>query len=356
MRDSKVLFIDVIRAIAAVMVVVIHVSDYAVGHFLDPQHKQHLYWWVAAAFLNASSREAVPLFVLVSGYLLLGRFDKAAPWGWVKKRLFRILIPLIAWIAIYFLWHQVTLPGGYSAMEMLRDAVRGDPYYHLWFLYMLIGLYFSAPILEAYLRGADKVNIKYFVVLWFLFTALPPFINRALYINQFGLSVNVVSGFVGYFMLGHLMRDIVLTRKQCLVAGLAIVLSVLATTLGTYLLMSRANGKADEFFFSPMSPTIMVGTLGVFALVKSIPWASVYAKLSSLRPIIEALSAASFFLYLSHPLFLDLLRLSDVGYFSATTSPIAGIPITVAVITLMAVSIRFVLSKVPMLDVKTILG
>jgi len=77
MPDSKILFIDVVRAIAAIMVVAIHVSSYAVDHFLAPQYTQHLYWW-AAAFVNASSREAVPLFVLVSGYLLLGRCDTGA--------------------------------------------------------------------------------------------------------------------------------------------------------------------------------------------------------------------------------------------------------------------------------------
>lgn len=354
-QESKVLFIDVIRAIAAVMVVVIHVSGYAVDHFLEPQHEQPFFWWVAA-FLNASSRVAVPLFVMVSGYLLLNHHDKNEPWSWLKNRLFRILIPLIVWIAIYFLWRQFSLPEGYSAMEMLRAIARGDPYYHLWFLYMLIGLYFATPILKTYLHGADRPNVKYFIVIWFLFTAIPPFINRALYINHFGLSVSVVSGFVGYYMLGYWMRDVVLTRTQSVLIGLAVILSMVVTTLGTYLLTSRAGGKVDELFFDAMTPNIIMGTLGIFAILKSVSWEAIYVRFSFIRSVIEVLSAASFFLYLSHPLLLGLLRITNIEYFSPATNPIIGIPITVTVITLMAVMIRSTLSRIPVINVKAFLG
>lgn len=352
---SKVLFIDVVRAVASVMVVAIHVSDHAVNHFLQPQYSDLLYWWMSA-FVNACSRAAVPLFVLVSGYLLLHRYAQATPWEWVRKRLTRILIPLVAWIAVYFLWRQFTTPHGYTGMEMLRDAVRGDPYYHLWFLYMLLGLYLATPILATYLRAADQLDIKYFVVLWLLSTAAPPLVSRALYINSFGLSVTVVSGFVGYFMLGHWMRNMVLnTRQGVLVAGV-VLLSIVLTTLGTYVLTSRAEGKVDELFFSPMSPTVMIATLGLFAIANSIPWASVYESMPLLRMLVEALSAASFFLYLSHPLILDLLRFSGIPYFAADMNPFIGIPLTVAAIVLIAVGIRSALAGLQVFDTKLVFG
>lgn len=355
-QGSTVLFADVIRAMAAIMIVVIHVSDHAVSHFLVSQDDQRLYWWVAT-FFNSASRVAVPLFVLVSGYLLLRPNDNSAPLEWLKKRLFRVFVPLLVWIAIYFFWRQLSLPQSFSALDMLRDIARGDPYYHLWFMYMLIGLYLATPILAAYLRGADRLNLSYFVILWFLFTAIPPFITRALYINQFGLTVNVVSGFVGYFMLGYLMRDVVLTRVQCMITGLAVITSIVATAFGTYLLMSRSGGKMDEFFFSSMAPNIIIAALGLFAIAKSVSWEAIYTSFTPLRSIIETLSATSFFLYLSHPLFLSALQSSNIEFFSDTIkNPIWGIPLTVFTITCTAILVRYALSRIPGLNVKIIFG
>ncbi|WP_427501331.1 acyltransferase [Methylomonas sp. MED-D] len=361
-KESTVLFIDVIRALAAIMVVVIHASTGTVLTSLKPDQLQLLYWWEAMAF-NASSRAAVPLFVMISGYLLIKPQNNIAPTAWLKKRLFRIIIPLLAWIIIYFSWCGLavkydlytTESHEISAISLLRDVIQGTPYYHLWFLYMLIGLYLATPILTVYARGADRLNKIYFVSLWVLFSAIPPFIKQVLWTNL-AISVSVVSGYVGYFMLGYWLRDVMLTRKQQTIVGCVVTLSIVLSAMGTYLLTANSNGKLDQLLISPMSPTIMLATLGLFTLLKSIAWEKTYAFLPPLRSIIATLSSVSFFLYLSHPLLLDILRNSHFNYFASEANPILGVPITVTVIIFLAIAIRSILNRIPGCNVKTFLG
>ena len=132
--------LDLLR-IAAAAVVCLHVSAGVVLNPLDtlPQ------WW-AGNIGDAASRWSVPLFVMVSGALLLNDNRSFTPMQFYTRRAARLLIPTIFWSALYLAYRRFNSHTGLA--EFLEDTAKGDPYFHMWFLYMIAGLYAVTPLLR----------------------------------------------------------------------------------------------------------------------------------------------------------------------------------------------------------------
>jgi surface polysaccharide O-acyltransferase-like enzyme len=110
-------------------------------------------WWIANLY-RASTCWCVPAFIMISGALLLNpqRFQPAAVF--YRKRMGRILIPLAFW-TVFYLGLRASFEG-LSWPEAARDVVRAGPYGHLWFLYMIAGLYFVTPVLQPFVRSTTR--------------------------------------------------------------------------------------------------------------------------------------------------------------------------------------------------------
>lgn len=95
---QRIISVDFIRIIAAIEVVAIHVTDVLIAY---KNYFGGLSWWYAT-FINGLSRMSVPLFIIVSGYLLLDEYHKESDRTFLKKRLRRVGIPLLIWSVFYF--------------------------------------------------------------------------------------------------------------------------------------------------------------------------------------------------------------------------------------------------------------
>jgi surface polysaccharide O-acyltransferase-like enzyme len=85
-----------VRAVALLWVVTIHVAAVPVVQLFSTARP----WWWWANLYNSASRAAVPLFIMVSGALLLN-----GPWRGLKcfasRRIAKVVVPLIAWTFLY---------------------------------------------------------------------------------------------------------------------------------------------------------------------------------------------------------------------------------------------------------------
>lgn len=89
---STLRWVDLIRVIGAFLVVMAHISYQGGGSAF------------IASYYFVVSRIAVPLFFMVSGFLLL---QKMEPYGdFFKKRALKVFVPFIAWSVIYMLWKK----------------------------------------------------------------------------------------------------------------------------------------------------------------------------------------------------------------------------------------------------------
>ena len=139
MRDSR---LDLLRVVLIVGVICIHtfcVLDLAV-------YPQYCTW---SLVLNTICHYAVPLFVMLSGIVLMDKCGEPLPLFY-RKRLTRIIVPTLP--AVMFFAALRIFRDGDPAPTVLKDALLGQPYYHLWFAIMLIGVYLFMPFLARLVR------------------------------------------------------------------------------------------------------------------------------------------------------------------------------------------------------------
>lgn len=136
LRTSRINALDWMRAIAIIFVIIIHVSDqYGFsGHFTRRRY--------AILAINSVVRNGLLLFFLMSGFLLIKEYptvlDKI---NFYKKRILRIIPLFIGWSFIYYIYSG----NSPNIIEFAIKITQGNIFYHLWFIYAIIGIYIVTP-------------------------------------------------------------------------------------------------------------------------------------------------------------------------------------------------------------------
>ncbi len=111
---KKVMFIDLLRCVAPVAVVVIHVlGPYReqLGGIPDGE-------WITAISFNSFSRWAVPIFIMITGALMLSDTRDFNARYYVKRRLGKVLLPFLVWSVFYAFLSGFTLAGFDSSVAL----------------------------------------------------------------------------------------------------------------------------------------------------------------------------------------------------------------------------------------------
>lgn len=339
---AHIYWVDLVRIVAVFQVILVHLSY--VIFFKEELLSSN---WMAANFYDSFSRMGVPLFFMASGFLLLGRSEPVP--DFFRKRFVKVGIPTLFWSVAYLLWSVEAYRNGTMnppgiALSMLKAMYLGDVEIHLWFLYILIGIYLVVPILRVFVSAASRQDLTYFVALWFLATPLLEMAQRILG-QPTALVIPVVTGYVGYFMLGYLLAEVELDRRGLLLSTLGVILAVAITFFGTNMLSVRA-GPIDAYFYSYFSPPTVLATICGFFLLKDLG-----QRLGKAGGLVRAVSATSFGIYLVHIFVVELLRKGDLGFrlYSWMAPSAYMIPLTALVVFFLSFVIVFALRKIPIL-------
>ena len=258
-------------------------------------------------------RVCVPLFMLVSAFLLVPLKPGVGMGDFYKRRFKRILPPMIAFMLLYtflpLLWGQMTWEQSWADFKMLPfsfPSMGG----HLWFMYPLISLYLIMPVVSPWLEKASAHDERLFLCFFGLSTLVPwlvRFVNSDLWgfcfwNPYFGLFY-YCSGYLGYLVMAHYIRcHLTWNRTTKLRVG-TICLLVGGFFTGWSFWLAGVPGKLIE---TPMlewsweynTPNVLCGTFGAFLLFSCITqqqaprWITSVAKLS-------------FGMYLMHLFFLS---------------------------------------------------
>lgn len=213
MEKQRVVFIDWLRVIACLMVMFVHSIEpfYLGGEGTEILNQTNALW---STLFDSALRASVPLFVMASSYLL---FPVKQPTGrFLCRRFERVFIPFAVWTLVYVVITRIWYPESDEGLVKLAFNFYGM-WGHLWFVYMLLGVYLIMPIVSPWIERVGKREEQAFLGLW-LFTTLIPFIREASITltgsnefwgeanwNPFGLFY-YVSGFTGYLLLGHYVK------------------------------------------------------------------------------------------------------------------------------------------------------
>jgi surface polysaccharide O-acyltransferase-like enzyme len=322
-NQDRVAWADYARVLATFSVVFLH----AASPLVDEYNQLLKADWMIANVYDSAVRMCVPLFFMLTGYLLLEKEETLGTF--FRKRINKVVIPLVIWSVFYILWGHYTGGKWPLTPDRFYNVILGPAYYHLWFPYTLIGLYLYLPILRIIARFAGGRLLYYYLALWFLASSLIPVIERASGVDS-TLDLLAISGFAGYLVLGLVAGRIVVTRKLAFLAALLYLVCVAITALGTYWLTEDNGGEFSGAFYDFLSPNVILLSLSAFLLVKYLVTSFSFTTDPRLLSIIGSLSAASLGIYLVHPVFLDLLQMASSGFWLSTWHkvPAYGVPVT----------------------------
>jgi surface polysaccharide O-acyltransferase-like enzyme len=285
--------VDVVRAGGAFLVVLAHVVLYPSLKGTGPLWVQSLYY--------TATRAAVPLFFMASGYLLLRKQETLG--DFFRKRALRVFIPFLIWSFVYLAWE-----GGFSGKPFtlmsillgLARILRGPRAAHLWFFYVLIGLYLVTPTLRLFTAQARDRDLLYFCGMWLF---LDPILSLIKYLTGqlVGFEFQFFTGYIGYYVLGFYLGRLVPTRALVM-AGLGILAAATAFVFVT-VYVGQQQPNYDQFYEGYLSLFVVLMTASAFMLIRRFAGA---ISAVALRWI-SALSSASLGIYLLHVIVLDLM-------------------------------------------------
>src|SRR5665647_2129885 len=355
-KERITLPVDLIRTVAIILVILLHsaIEPTPNLNIMSPQGVQ--LWWTSNIY-DSIARSAVPLFVMLTGALLLQPNKVDEPLRvFFKKRWNRIGIPVIFWGTIFFAWDFLVRGQSLSALSILQGIFAG-PYVHFWYVYILIGLYLITPLLRVVVAHADWRIIRYFLIIWFIgsgiITLVTLYANLSSQTIWFKNNVFLLTGLIGYFILG---AYVVKLRFLTSILYLGLILSTAWTIVGTFFLVGTLGESYGQFFHEATSFSVIIASVTLFLILAAIPSQTIENRFPRGNKILQVISQNTLPIYLFHIIILETLQKGYLGFkISVTTmNPIIEIPLVTAVTLLLCLAIIVPLKKLPY--VKRIIG
>lgn len=299
METNRVFFIQNARAVAIIGVVFLHSSLY-----LFPQYSNvGLNKWLPSAIYQPFSHFAVPVFLMITGYLV---FDKefTNPKEYYFKRITRILYPFIFWTIVYILYDIINflMDNREINVSFFVNRLRYGASHQFWYLYMLIPIYFFIPYVAYSMQKLNRVFVLVYLGIWLFF-------NTVLFMNTFIIVVpsqtgfqnlSYFGGFLGYLILGYYLKNNPL-KIGVINSLLFWVVFVVMTIIGTIFLTINSGG-AKDVFLKYLNPFVIMGSLFAFSFFQK----NIFFNRPNL--IMGVIAKYSFGIYFIHVLIFEILR------------------------------------------------
>ncbi|MCW4030032.1 MAG: acyltransferase family protein [Candidatus Bathyarchaeota archaeon] len=340
--------VDLIRTVAIVLVVLLHAANEA----LQVDAVGSPYWWTGAVY-KTLSLSCVPLFIMLSGALLLqpSKFEEPIR-VFLRKRLSRIGLAFFFWTAIYIIWgffiYQFPLTAQNISDSILKSLFTGA-YYQFWFIYLIVGLYLITPILRVLIANASDRIIRYLLLLWFVGVAVLPLVNLA---AGFALdtTVFIIGGWVGYYILGTYLQKVKLQPK--LLYGL-LALSFAWTLIGVGLMVYPFAGlNLTYLFFDYLTANVIVGSVAVFLLLSKVRSDWPTSTHPNLQRLISAISKNTLPIFLFHLIIMESFQRGFFGFTLSinTLNPIVEIPLLATLTFFITLGLVLIMRRIPVLN------
>ncbi|WP_168195828.1 acyltransferase [Nissabacter sp. SGAir0207] len=286
--------LEMMRAVAIYAVVLIHAS--MMTFYAAPIDGVA---WSITNLCYSLARFCVPFFFMASAFLLI---KEEMPVGaFLKRRLTRILLPLVAWSFIYGLLNGQDI---FSRQWLIGTLLNQNAAGHLWFLYALVGLYIMMPLVGL-LYYRSRSLFRWYAALTFVFSCAMPFLNEAFQYRVGFVGNMALDNFhplVIYLFLPLLMRDLTFTRQRGWLALALFGLMTLIIFAGTRHI-SLAAHQPRETYYNYAYPPVVIASAALFYLLLNVRFT-----FSALwRQRILSVAECAFGIYLVHMVFLLLL-------------------------------------------------
>lgn len=343
-NNKRILYFDILRIIAIFAVIFTHVATH---NWLKTD--VFSFDWNVFNIYRSISKFPVIIFIMISGALFLSNnysLEKI-----YEKHVFKIITSFIFWSSLYtILFHK------HSTLKLFFiHFFKGE--YHLWFLYMIIGLYICVPFFKKIVE--DEFLMKYFLILSFIFAIIIPQIVSIVSVSELKLDtikiilkyilnnaeIHFVLGYSFYFILGYYLHKFSIDSKKIKYVYILGILGFLSTIIFS-ILMSRYLKAPNQLFFSRFTVNLLLEGVFIFILIKNC--FKNFQFTDRQIYIITNLSKHSFGIYLVHVIVLNFFY--KFSFDSLSFNPIFSIPVISIITFFISFLISVLFSKIPFLN------
>ncbi len=361
---SRIVYIDLLRITAVFGVILLHIAASRWTAVSVTSEN-----WQIMNVYNGLVRWTVPVFVMISGVFHLQPYKKniteenttfKQEMNIMGRKTGKLLTGLVFWSVIYyylgkflernFAFHT------YDIIHIPLAILLGPAWVHLWFLYMLIGLYLLTPIFRCFIAHCTQEHITYFLMLFFIIGYCFPLINWVLkYVplskihvqsRTLYLPVNELTGYLGYYIAGYYFSHFKISKPMKITLYIGAVISLFFTIFGNSW-ESEYTGKAQEALFGNLLPNTMFVSYGVFLFFQDFFGKRQFSKKAEV--LISKLSKHTFGIYLVHILIIWIFEIIGINIFTAAPV-LVSIPLISVMVMILSFIVTVILSKIPVLN------
>lgn len=259
--NKRELWIDFLKVICTFMVVLIHAVGLAYGN-LPIGSKQ----WNMVLFLNALPRFAVPVFIMISGVLLL---NKEISMKKMMQNVKHALFLLISWNIVYiFLQAVLWGPSEDIMYQILSLPVQQGPSGHLWYAYFIVWFYIFSPVLASMYQALTMRQKLYFSFAALLLPSIIDLYSKIVLNKGFISSTSTLMtvNYIGMLFLGRILYDLKDKLKHMMKTSLAAIILGLGGMLVCSYHFSKVQNIPTDDFFKETYFFAIIYAVGVFIL------------------------------------------------------------------------------------------
>lgn len=294
---SRYAHLDFLRILSAVMVIGIHC-------LITITDKTPFRMAAVTNILHNILNFSVPTFIMITGGLLMSSDHRYSYAELFKKYILRAVACIIVFGTAFAFMQLVVETRSISiktALTAVLYMLTGQSFDHMWYLYMLVGLYIMTPVLKAFLKSSSKRTIECFMLLLFTANYVFPCINTIFDI-QIAFTLPIIKWPVFYYIMGYYMMEYAKDLKRPITAVIKIAAAIICIGI-----LSVIGTKYDKLMCiaEQGSPFVAVLAYNVYLLARR------YAVKP--RKIYKILSPLALGIYIIHPVFIHIFRIAGLS-------------------------------------------
>ncbi len=322
----RIHYIDQLRALAIIFVLFAHISTHTCDKFSGIYLIGSLKW-ASCALLVDIGVIGVPLFLMITGALLLNRDYGSLP-SFLKHRFLRIMPAFLFWAIIFS--HTVLT---------------------YWYVWLMIGIYLFLPIINSFIKEYEMKGVEYFLIIWFI----------TILMNTFGfypfyeLELSYFFGYIGYVVLGYYLFNKKFNLSSSKLLIISVLLFLIFTLVGFHFTFFASQIAEKHSWITYLQIAVVLQSVGVFLFFKNLEEYGgnnrviLSIKKLSFNKVVNSLSFCSYGMYLDHHVFLDpILGLAIIKELYIL-NPLYWLILAIFLIPFISWIIVFVMSKIPYL-------
>lgn len=332
MAKKRLDYIDTLKFIAIFGIIAIHTFT------LFP-HAQVLHHNVGQ--LRQLFRWAVPIFLMISGALLLNRdIDLKI---YFKKRFVRICYPLLFFIIVI---HFVNGVNNYLTVY--------------WYAWMILGAYLAVPIINKFVQNADETELSYYVAIFLICSIIYQVMNT--FNIKYALDITFFITPVSYLIVGYYLstKEFKYSPNTIIIASLILfaVTTLLKFKMGNFMEVYGSGNFSSRLDLSFIQILQASSVFLIFKQLYEKDVTSIFLRIRNFlqknycKKFILSVSKASYGMFLVHRrFFIDYLP----PFISKLHLTGTEVCITIAVISIAAFLLSWIviviMSRIPVLKI-----